>query len=110
MNFHDRPRLTRKFFMGLPDGSYLASNNYKLCPDPIPVFSGYVAETGEARNFQWEMLKSLGAAQRSCDVFGSEEEFLKELAYRRGHGWGHASDGCANVDINLSDKDCNCID
>ena len=79
MNFPIRQRLTKRFFMGLPAEVYLASNNYEMKPYPLPVFSEYIAQAGEARNFQWEMLKSIGAVQQTCDVFRDKEEFAREV-------------------------------
>ena len=66
-------KLTKKFFMGLPEKVFLVSNCYE---DAIrPIFSEHVAAPGVPRQMQWEKIKSAYADQRHCDIFDSENDF-----------------------------------
>ncbi len=83
MDFPIRQKLTRKFFMELPAGSYLASNCFKSGLDLTPIYSGYVAENGMGREFQWELIKASRAAQHTCVVYPNEGDYLAYLEHIR---------------------------
>jgi len=76
-------KLTKKFFMNLPEGLYLVSNVYDTlgysCATPI--FNEYIVQR-ENRNAQWDKIKSVGADQRLCDVYRSAEEYKKVMQSR----------------------------
>lgn len=67
-------KLTRKYFMGLPDGMFVASNLWRGGGD---AFAECVAATPEEQDAQWKRIVALGAAQRLCRVFPSERHYLK---------------------------------
>lgn len=70
-----RNKLTKAFFMHLPEGVYLCSG----CHDQnhLPVFAEFVVESGEARKIQWELIKTSQADQRNCYAFQSREEYIE---------------------------------
>jgi len=76
-------KLTRKFFMSLPEGVYVVSN----CCDALgpgratPVFHEYVARR-EERPAQWDQIRAVGADQRLCDIYRSVEDCKNELESR----------------------------
>ena len=63
-----RQKLTKAFFLGLPDGVYLLSNVFvKRCR---PVYEGRVLPKAQ-RAEQWKLLPR-GIRQRTCNVFRSK--------------------------------------
>lgn len=75
MNFPLRPILTKKFFMELPAGVYLASNGLKSGSNGTPKYADYVAEKGNPRILQWEILKAQGITQRVCNVLAGKDDY-----------------------------------
>jgi hypothetical protein len=65
-------KLTKKFFMNLPEGLFLVSNIF-----PTMETSVFAKETSpfSQRLDQWKRIISVGADQRLCHVFGSKEEY-----------------------------------
>jgi hypothetical protein len=63
-------RLTKRFFMGLPEGVYAASG---LCNRECrPLFEQHVAKAGPARERQWEEVKKAQVDQHVCHVFRTQ--------------------------------------
>jgi len=74
-----RKKLTKKFLMNLPEGTYLVSNVFYQYG--IPVYTGVVSAIG-VRERQWRAIVEVSANQRLCYVFKSEEDagqWLSEL-------------------------------
>ena len=64
-------KLTKKFFMGIPEGMYLVSN---LIVSPTEsVFAEMTSPLSE-RSEQWERIRNVGVDQRRCHVFRSKLE------------------------------------
>lgn len=78
-----RQKLTKRFFMSLPVGAYLVSNHCIVLKSGCitPVFYEYVARR-EEREAQWNRVRTVGAAQRICDVYRSSEDCKQALAWR----------------------------
>lgn len=72
-------RLTKKFLMGLPEGLYLVSNMI-LGPDKS-IFSEKVAPLSE-REEQWKRIAKVGADQRLCYVYRTEDDYQAHLKER----------------------------
>ena len=85
-------KLTKKFFMSLPAGVYVASNCYNtLGPGcATPVFNEYVAQR-EERKAQWDTIKAVGANQRLCDVYRNAEDYKKVVQSRTTQSPGYPS-------------------
>ena len=66
--------LTKKFFMTLPAGSYLASN--LILTPARRVYEGEVS-IPEKREGQWAEIRSSGAAYRLCYVYQTREDHLE---------------------------------
>jgi hypothetical protein len=85
-------KLTKKFFMSLPEGVYVVSN----CHDTLgpgratPVFNEYVVQC-EERSTQWDRIKTVGADQRLCDVCRSAEHYKKVVQARTAQSPGYPS-------------------
>lgn len=75
-------KLTRKYFLALPAGTFLASNIWR---DGREAFAEYVAATTEERDAQWKRIVASGAAQRLCRVFPTESHFLKYSSEMRSY-------------------------
>ena len=67
-----RQKLTKRFFMSLPEGMYLSSNTYMYRGRPR--FSEEVSPPSE-REQQWQRILIAGANGRLCNVFASEADF-----------------------------------
>ncbi len=67
-------KLTRKYFMSLSSGSFVASNVWR---DGREAFAEHVTNTTEEREAQWKRIVAAGAAQRICYVFASESHFRR---------------------------------
>jgi hypothetical protein len=76
-----RAKLTKRLLMSLPEGVYIASNQWvPATPGPsVPRFAEHVAEP-EAREAQWERIKTAGADGRHCNVYETPEDHAKWLA------------------------------
>lgn len=70
-------KLTKKFFMQLPEGVFLVSNVFHN--PTTTVFAEEVSPVSE-RSAQWDRIVSAGADQRGCRVFKSRIEFETWLA------------------------------
>jgi hypothetical protein len=72
-------RLTRKFLMGAPAGSYVASNCYIA---DAPIFAETVADSVGERLAQWARIKAAHANDRLCYLHKSRAAFdqLNRLA------------------------------
>jgi hypothetical protein len=64
-------RLTRKFFMNLPEGVYLVSG-VGYAPG-VPVFGETVLPVAE-REAQWQRIREARVNGRLCDVFRTQQE------------------------------------
>jgi hypothetical protein len=71
-------KLTKRFFMSLPSGDFVASNVFGG-PGVTPSFAEPVADSADARTEQWERAVAAGAAQRTSHVFQRESEFREWL-------------------------------
>jgi len=74
-------KLTKKYFMSLPEGSFLVSNIVKNSMQPV--FAEKVIPLNLRKN-QWDRIVEVGAQQRECHIFETEMEFknwLSELNY-----------------------------
>jgi hypothetical protein len=67
-------KLTRKYFMGVPSGTFVASNVWR---EGREAFAECVGTTPEERGAQWQRIVGSGSAQRLCRVFPTESHFLK---------------------------------
>ena len=67
-----RKKLTKKFFMILPEGLYLASNVH----DDLfkSIFEEEIAASDQ-RKEQWQRIVSVGASQKLCYVFKTKEDY-----------------------------------
>ena len=79
MDFPIRQILTKKFFMQLPAGGYLASNCLKSGSNGTPIYADYVAEKGNPRILQWKILKAQGITQRVCNVLAGKDDYEKYM-------------------------------
>lgn len=78
-------KLTKKFYMTLPDGVFLSCS---LGMSPLePSFAEYVAGSSD-RSQQWERIHQARVDQRHCDVYQTKEDFEEYLK-----GWRQRSDG-----------------
>ncbi len=69
-------KLTKKFFMQLPEGLYLVSNVHQgTTYDHRPAFEGVVGPLSK-REQQWREIKEVSADRRLCEVFESREKYL----------------------------------
>ncbi|MFZ2653809.1 MAG: hypothetical protein WAX69_02730, partial [Victivallales bacterium] len=75
MNFPMRQTLTKKFFMELPAGVYLASNTLKSGSNGTPIYAEYVAERGNPRILQWNILKAQKITQMVCNVLAGKDDY-----------------------------------
>ena len=65
-------KLTKKFFMGLSQGLYVASNKRR---SPLrPCFEEYAASPAR-REKQWQRIRARGAQNNLCRVFGSRKDY-----------------------------------
>jgi hypothetical protein len=71
-------KLTKKFFMGLPAGVFLASNCFTSPQKPM--FAQYVVPL-EEREKQWKQICKANVDQRNCHTFKDEVAFRKWLAW-----------------------------
>lgn len=65
-------KLTKKFFMGIPEGKYLASK--LLLGRTQSVFAEEVAALPD-KPAQWNRIKNAGAAHRMCHIFRNESDY-----------------------------------
>lgn len=75
----DKQKLSKKFFLTLPEGVILCSN-CGHAPDE-PIFLEKVSPLSK-REEQWQRIKDCYANQRHCHVFENESEcsrFLKSI-------------------------------
>jgi hypothetical protein len=77
-----KDKLTKKFFMQLPEGLYLASNLYESTYEST--FAEEIASLGE-REQQWIRIVKARVSQRLCRVFKNEEHHLLWLVIRMQH-------------------------
>jgi len=75
-------KLTRKYFIGLKPGCFVASNVWSPSGGR-EAFADCVADNPEARQMQWKQIVEAGASQRLCRVFPSELHFRKWSAGMR---------------------------
>jgi len=71
-------RLTKKAFLPLPSGCFLASN--VMTEQLIPVFADTVRDSLDERHEQWLRIVSVGADQRLCRIFQSQQECMSWFA------------------------------
>lgn len=71
-------RLTKKAFLALTSGCFLASN--VMTEQMIPVFSDTVPGSLDERREQWLRIVSVGADQRLCRIFQSQQECMSWFA------------------------------
>jgi hypothetical protein len=69
-----RGKLTKKFFLQIPEGLYLVSN-IGWTPDR-PIFEEKVLHN-DNREGQWERILKRGVDQRLCYIFASKEDHEK---------------------------------
>jgi hypothetical protein len=67
-------KLTKSYFMQIAEGTYLVSNVFNR--QGHPVFTDFVG-AADTRAEQWQLIRSLGAAQRLCRVFPSDAHFQR---------------------------------
>jgi hypothetical protein len=67
-------KLTKKFFMDLPEGVYLVSNVYEDKKN-IPAYADKVGPLFK-REEQWEQIVKTYADQRLCNVFKTKKDYL----------------------------------
>jgi hypothetical protein len=73
----DRHKLTKKYFMSLPEGFYLVSNTF---PNPMqPRFAEKVTPLNQ-REDQWNSIVEAKVQQRLCHVFKTENEYKNWLS------------------------------
>jgi hypothetical protein len=65
-------RLTKKEFLGFPDGSYLLSNTYSIF-DRNPLID--IKINTHALGDQWEEIKKAGAEGRTCYLFKDHDDY-----------------------------------
>lgn len=71
-------RLTKKAFLALTSGCFLASN--VMNQQMIPVFADTVPDSIDERREQWLRIVSVGADQRLCRIFQSQQECMSWFA------------------------------
>ena len=86
--FITRTKLTKKFFIDLPEGVYIVSNCYKKVRRNkyVPLFEETVGSLKE-RDTQWERIRSARANQRLCFVYTNLMDYKKLKAT-----WGSAKE------------------
>ncbi len=67
-----REKLTKKFFMRLPEGLYLASN---IHDNRFQSKFEEVITSLDQREEQWKRIVSAGASQKLCCVFKTKENY-----------------------------------
>ena len=67
-------RLTKKFFLALPEGVYLASN-VALMPGQ-PIFAETAAPLGE-REAQWKRIVAVRVNNQLCNVFQTPDDYMR---------------------------------
>jgi hypothetical protein len=75
-------KLTRKFFMSLPEGAIIVSN---IGEGPGQPTCFEAVSSASERNKQWERFVLLGCNNRQCSIFSTEDEaveFLGSIKYR----------------------------
>lgn len=72
-----RGKLTKKYFMQIPEGRYLVSNCYLNMMQSV--FEEYVCSP-EKRNDQWQRIVEAGASQRLCHHYDDKSEYKKRLS------------------------------
>jgi hypothetical protein len=75
---HLTTKLTKNVFLVMPAGAYLVSN--LMVNRYQSVFGEVVAGSPPDRSEQWKRILEVGADQRLCRVFGTEDEFTAWLA------------------------------
>jgi hypothetical protein len=65
-------KLTKKFFMKLPEGLYLVSNLHKNLFQSM--FGEEIAALGQ-REKQWKRIVEAGVSQKLCYVFKTKEDY-----------------------------------
>jgi hypothetical protein len=68
----ERGKLTKKFFMSLPDSTFLVSRARNGANEPM--FAKAVVHRAE-RDEQWRRVRSANASGRLCSVFDSRQHF-----------------------------------
>lgn len=82
---HEDIKLTKKFYMGLPDRVFLVCS---VGMSPMePEFAEYVVVLSE-RLQQWRRIREARVDQRHCQVYQKREDFEEYLK-----GWRRRSDG-----------------
>jgi hypothetical protein len=72
----DSGRLTKKFLMSAPAGSYLASNCYvSTATSRAPIFAETVADSHDERLVQWARIKAANADDRLCYLHKSRAAY-----------------------------------
>lgn len=66
-------KLTKKFFMQLPEGFYLVSNLFKNQMQSL--FEEEISPPAE-RDQHWKRIVQAGADQRLCRVFQNKEDYV----------------------------------
>ena len=76
LNFPINQKLTKKFLMQLPSGTFLVSNCFRrLGPETLtPVFYENVLPLDD-REAQWQRIKACGANHRLCHVYKDSEQY-----------------------------------
>jgi len=69
----DEKTITKKFYMGLPDGVFLVSSVGGFTPFERD-FAEAVVPSAE-RNAQWQRIREKRVDGRGCEVFASENDF-----------------------------------
>jgi len=75
-------KLTKKFFMELPENAYIASNLF--VQEGISVYDDKVAPMSKREN-QWKKIVKASADQRKCHIFKTKadyEKWLKQLGVK----------------------------
>jgi hypothetical protein len=67
-------KLTKRYFMELPEGVYLVSNVYE--DNNTPAYADEVLPLFK-REEQWKKIVKSYADQRLCNVFNNKKEYLK---------------------------------
>ena len=73
----DSNKLTKKYFMSLPEGFYLVSNIF--LNDMQSFFAEKVAPLNLRKN-QWNRIVEADVQQNLCHVFETEDEYKKWLS------------------------------
>lgn len=69
-------KLTKKFFMQLPEGLYLVSNLY---PNPMQSLFEEEISPSTVRDQQWKKIVLAGVHQRFCCIYQNREEYVAWL-------------------------------